>query len=189
MGITIVSIREKQFCPYCGNKLENKISENEKRLFCIICNEPFYENPVPATCLVVVDKRDHILLVKRGTPPKVGEWCLPGGFMEIGESPESAALRELKEETGLSGKIDSLLGVTTSHSDLYDTILLVGFAVRNFNGHAVPGDDAVELDFFPLKALPAIAFSSHQRFIRLFCALNEKPYNKCPDTNNNTNIL
>lgn len=163
-------MREKKYCPYCSGRLEKKWWEDAERLFCNACREPVYENPVPATCLVVVDDRDRILLVKRSVPPQMGKWCLPGGFMEMGETPESAALRELKEETALVGRIDTLLGVTTSESNPYDTILLIGYLVKNYSGNAVAGDDASELAYFPVTQLPEIAFSSHHRFVRIYCA-------------------
>jgi len=59
---------------------------------CERCGEPIYENPVPATAVVVIDKTESLVLVKRGVDPKKGYWCLPGGFMEIGETPEQEAL-------------------------------------------------------------------------------------------------
>ena len=86
-------MRKKTFCHYCGTRLTEKICEGSLRLFCEHCDEPIYENPIPATCLVVVDNSDRVLLVKRSVEPKKGFWCLPGGFMELGESPEKAIER------------------------------------------------------------------------------------------------
>lgn len=166
----MILMRNKKYCPYCGGVLEKKRWEGTERHFCAACREAIYENPIPATCLVVTDDQDRILLVKRRVPPQMGKWCLPGGFMEMGETPESAALRELKEETALVGRIDTLLGVTTSKSDLYDTILLIGYLIKNYSGDPIAGDDATELAFFPITSLPEIAFSSHHRFVRIFCA-------------------
>ena len=103
-------MQTKTHCPFCGNPLIKKVLEGQQRLFCGQCSVPLYENPIPATCTVVVDGDRQILLVKRSIEPKSGQWCLPGGFMELGEKPEQAALRELKEETGLSGRIEKLLG-------------------------------------------------------------------------------
>jgi 8-oxo-dGTP diphosphatase len=163
-------MREKKYCPYCGGHLEKKQWEGSERLVCSACHEVVYQNPVPAVCLVVADNHDRILFVKRSVPPHTGEWCLPGGFMEMGETPESAGIRELKEETALEGRIDTLLGVTLSQSDLYNTILLIGYLIKNFTGNAVAGDDASEAAFFPVNELPEIAFSSHRRFVRIFCA-------------------
>jgi len=149
-------MRKKKFCYYCGAGLSKKLFEGCLRLFCDHCNEPLYENPIPASCLVVVDNRERILLVKRSVAPKKGFWCLPGGFMELGETPEKAALRELKEETGLSGKIDMLLGVSSNPSAQYHTVL--------------PGDDADDAARFNYDELPEIAFESHASFIRMYYA-------------------
>lgn len=160
-------MRQKTYCHFCGTQLTKKLLEGSVRLFCKHCNEPLYENPIPATCLVVVDGKGKILLVKRSVEPKKGFWCLPGGFMELGETPEQAALRELKEETGLSGKIDMLLGVTSNPSAQYDTVLMAGYFVKDYSGTPEAGDDASDLGFFDPEELPEIAFESHKKFIGL----------------------
>lgn len=140
------------------------------RNYCSACTLILYENPVPATCVVAVDATDRILLVRRNIEPKTGYWCLPGGFLENGETPEQGALRELKEETDICGRIDMLLGIITNKGALYDTILMIGFLVRNFSGTPSPGDDADKTGWFDIDALPEIAFESHRSFIRIYCA-------------------
>jgi ADP-ribose pyrophosphatase YjhB (NUDIX family) len=161
-------MKKKTFCHYCGAELTEKIFEGSLRLFCEQCDEPIYENPIPATCLVVVDNKNRVLLVKRNVEPKQGEWCLPGGFMELGETPEKAALRELKEETGLSGQIDMLLGVSSNPSQQYHTVLIVGYLVKSYTGTLVAGDDADDVAYFHYSELPGIAFESHLEFIRKY---------------------
>ena len=163
-------MRKKTNCHYCGTGLIEKFCEGALRLFCNRCQEPIYENPLPATCLVVVDSKDRVLLVKRSVEPKKGFWCLPGGFMELGETPEQAALRELKEETGLAGQIEMLLGVYANPSVLYHTVLMVGYLVKSFNGTLIAGDDAMDAAFFNYDRLPEIAFESHINFIRIYNA-------------------
>lgn len=108
----------------------------------------------------------RILLVQRNVDPKKGFWCLPGGFIELGESPENAALRELHEETGLTGQINKLLGVTTNPSRAYNSVLLVGYWVTSVSGILKPGDDASDAAYFPIDKLPEIAFDSHIKFIQ-----------------------
>jgi 8-oxo-dGTP diphosphatase len=159
-------MQKKLFCPYCGLRLIELFHENRNRLFCTHCNDPIYENPIPAACLVVTDDQGLVLLVQRSVEPQRGLWCLPGGFIELGESPESAALRELYEETGLTGQIHKLLGVTTNPSRLYDSVLLVGYWVTAFSGNLIAGDDASDAAYFPPCSLPEIAFESHLKFIR-----------------------
>ena len=163
-------IRKKTFCYFCGSNLSTKLIEGTLRLFCSSCNEPIYENPTPATCIVVIDDKGRLLLVKRSVEPKKGWWCLPGGFIEMGEDPDKAALRELHEETGLNGRIELLLGVTSSHSELYNTILMVGYLVKNFQGTLKAGDDAIDAAFFYPDKLPEIAFDSHVKFQRIYYA-------------------
>jgi len=165
-----LSMRQKAFCHYCGGPLSTRRVDDRLRLFCLRCQVPIYENPVPATALVVVDPEERILLVLRNEEPKKGWWCLPGGFLELGEGPEEGALRELKEETGLSGRIEELLGLTANHSMRYDTVLMIGYLVRQTMGSLRPGGDAEDLRFFPFASMPEIAFGSHRRFVRIYHA-------------------
>lgn len=159
---------KKNYCHFCGGRLTEKFHEGRPRLFCESCRTTIYENPVPATCLVTIDARERLLLVKRSVDPKKGWWCLPGGFMELRETPEEAGLRELAEETGLAGKINMLLGVTTNHSSQYDTVLMTGFLIRSYRGDLLAGDDADEVRWFAFKELPEIAFNSHKKFIKAY---------------------
>jgi 8-oxo-dGTP diphosphatase len=160
-------MEKKRFCYACGQTLTEKWTEGRNRLFCDNCNRPIYENPIPATSVVVINNREQILLVRRSVEPKIGHWCLPGGFMELGETPEEAALRELLEETGLRGKIDMLLGVTHALNDTYDSILMVGYLIKSTTGSLRPGDDASEARWFNSDHLPDVAFRSHKKFIRM----------------------
>ncbi len=158
--------QKKRFCHVCGNPLIQKAWEGRLRPFCPQCGLPVYENPVPASAVVVVNKDADILLTKRNIEPKKGYWCLAGGFMELSETPEESALRELKEETGLTGTIRTLLGVKTNNSDRYETVLIMGYLVTDYSGDLVPGDDAEAAAFFHHQQLPEIAFDSHAYFIR-----------------------
>jgi 8-oxo-dGTP diphosphatase len=165
----------KTHCHYCGTPLVHKFVEGRQRLYCAQCREPLYENPIPAAAAVLVDGDAGVLLVKRSVEPKVGHWCLPGGFMELGETPEEAALRELQEETGISGRIDRLLGVIGSPSPRYQTVLMVGYLVDRPRGRPTPGDDADAVAYWPLQSLPPIAFGSHAEFIRSYCRISDLP--------------
>lgn len=161
-------MQKKRHCPYCGHLLEDRFVEGRTRRWCSSCREPIYENPVPATCLVVADDNDRILLVKRSVPPKIGYWCLPGGFVEADESPETAALRELKEEAGLDAVIETLINVHSHPSAFYGSVIIIGYLVRHFSGTPVPGDDASEAAFFEPASMPEIAFDIHASLIQAY---------------------
>lgn len=153
------------FCAQCGNRLEPRTIEGRSRLCCPRCKSITYENPIPAAAVVVIDSDRRLLLVKRSVEPGKGLWCLPGGFMEIGETPERCALRELKEETGLDGEIERFIGIEMSRSTIHESVLVAAYIIRGWKGMMKAGDDAEEVRFFPSGGLPEIAFQSHLRII------------------------
>ncbi len=119
----------------------------------------------------VLIARGKVLLVRRGRPPWQGMWALPGGFVEIGESCESAVVREVEEETGLRTVVEGLTGVYSDPSrDPRGHIVTVAFHVRRVSGKVLGGDDAAEAQWFPLDALPRFA-ADHARILREALAL------------------
>ena len=154
-----------KYCPKCGSKLKLSRIEEEKRLACSECQWVYYENPLPSSAALVRNKKGEVLLVKRGHEPGMGKWALPSGFIEIDETPEKACLRELREETGLKGKIVRLVGVYSQKSLLYRNVLIIGYEVEA-RGNLSPGSDSLEAEFFPLGNLPDIPFSSHKKIIK-----------------------
>jgi ADP-ribose pyrophosphatase YjhB (NUDIX family) len=157
-------VKIKKFCIYCGEKLKEKFIDDKRRFFCGSCNEIVYENPIPATASVIINN-NKILLVKRKLDPKKGQWCLPGGFIELNETPENACLRELKEETGLNGKIDYLIDAQYSSSSLYNSVIVIGYLVKDIKGNIIAGDDAEEAAYFDIEKLPNLAFESHKLIV------------------------
>lgn len=151
----------KKYCSYCRSVLINKKIENRMRLYCDECSHIYYENPIPASAVVVL-KDNEILLVRRGVEPCRGGWCLPGGFLEIEENVVECCKRELLEETGLSAGEIIELGSSLSLNSIYKSVLIGGGLVRDFRGEIRPGDDAVEVNFFPLDDHPEIVFKSHK---------------------------
>lgn len=108
-----------------------------------------------------------ILLIQRKNDPYKGQWALPGGFVEDDEDLEPAAIRELKEETGLQlQQMTQLYAIGTPGRDpRFRTVSVVFYAVLD-GQHAVAGaDDAAEARWFDIKDLPALAFD-HDRIIQ-----------------------
>ncbi len=113
----------------------------------------------PGPCVGVVCLRgDKVLLIRRGTPPRLGQWSLPGGRLEWGETLEVAALRELKEETGVDAELTGLLDVVDGvfparpsldgrGGEITRHYVLIDYAARWTGGEPVAGDDAAEARF------------------------------------------
>lgn len=154
-----------KFCPLCGTELGLKIVEDRKRAVCSTCGWIGYENPLPCAAALVRDSEGGILLVKRGVEPGKGEWALPSGFIEIDETPEKACIRELREETGLEGRIVRLVGVYSQESSKYKNVIIAGYEVEA-KGIPHPGSDSESVRFFLPDELPQIAFSSHLKMIK-----------------------
>jgi len=113
-------------------------------------------NPIPTVDLII-HSGDGILMVKRRNPPE--GWALPGGFVDYGESIESAAVREAKEETGLDVELTRQFHTYSDpeRDPRHHTITTVFLAKAK--GKAVAGDDAEEIGVFGKDNLPdRIAF-------------------------------
>ncbi len=129
-----------------------------------------YEYPRPmltADCVVTRPGGD-LLLVRRGNEPYKGCWALPGGFMEMDETIEHCAVRELEEETGLQvAEADlRLIGIYSAPDrDPRGRTVTAAYAVALADDRqAQAGDDAAEIRWWPRTALPPLAFD-HARII------------------------
>lgn len=116
--------------------------------------------PVPAVGCVCF-RGDEVLLVKRGQAPMKGHWSIPGGRIEPGETSKAAALRELKEETGVEAELVGLVDVVDaifknkSGDMLTRHYVLIDYAARWIEGEPVGDDDAEEARFIGLDELAA----------------------------------
>ena len=107
---------------------------------------------------IVVFRGDDVLVIQRGKPPYKGEWSIPGGKIEFGETAAEAALRELREETGIEARIIGLIDVIDSiggretERDAGDWhYLLVDYAAVWVSGEPVAQDDVDDAAFLPFE--------------------------------------
>jgi len=163
-----MSRKELTYRPYCAGRFEAREIDGRSRLVCRECGEIYYQNPLPAATALVLNSCGELLLGKRSVEPAYGEWRLPGGFVELGESMEQAALRELREETNLQADSGHFIGCFYQNSHYYGGVIIFGYRVDRVQGEPSAGDDMAELRYYPFDSLPPIAFESHRRLIELF---------------------
>lgn len=129
-----------------------------------------YRYPRPmltADCVVFGKQKDgthSLLLVRRGGDPYKGMWALPGGFMEMDETLEDCARRELREETGcaLMGSLVELGSFSRVDRDPRGRTVTVAFMAEVEECPVQGGDDAREACWFPVDQLPPLAFDHHE---------------------------
>ena len=102
-----------------------------------------------------VRRGDSILLIKRKFPPMQGAWALPGGFVDRGENPLDAAVRELLEETGLHGENPKLISVMgDANRDPRKHIVSIVYEIEvSSQQQPVAGDDAADAKFWPIDSI------------------------------------
>lgn len=155
-----------KYCPACTSELVEKRTDGKLRRCCPVCGFVLYKNPAPASG-VIIEKDGKVLLVKRKFAPFKGDWSLPAGFMEYGESPEACAIREIYEETNLKIKLPALFGVYAGHDDPRTYAILVVYLADIIEGQPEPGDDAQEISFFSRDEIPSnIAFAAHRQVLK-----------------------
>mgnify|MGYP006109197685 FL=1 len=156
------------FCSSCGKHNKFGFIDGNERFHCTYCNTIHYQNPKP-TATLICPKGNKILLVQRAFNPGKGEWGLPGGFLELNETLEEGAIRELKEETNLNGKFVKLLENCSHFNSIFGDILLIGIEIeiddwRNLKA----GDDALNAELFKIDECPKLAFECHQKILDMY---------------------
>ena len=120
---------------------------------------------------VVVWRGDRVLLVRRGKEPNKGQWSIPGGAQQLGETVFEAGAREVLEETGLAvsvcGLVDVVDGIMQEAGRVVYHYTLVDVVAESLEGEPVAADDAAAVGWFTLADLPALKlWSETERIIR-----------------------
>src|SRR5919202_2533922 len=151
-----------RYCPECGHELGWRIVGGKSRPACPSCGHVVFEDPKLAVAVLI--ERDGGLLLGRRSPDAAapGKWSFPAGFVDRGERVEDAAMREVREETGLEARLDALLGL---YSATGNPVVLAVYAATATGGSLAPGDDLAELAFFSLDALPEPAFAHDRQIV------------------------
>ena len=126
-----------------------------------------YKYPRPAVtadCIVMTKEEvPKVLLIQRGADPFKGAWAFPGGFMNMDETTEQCAIRELEEETGLKvAKVHQIGAYSKVDRDPRGRTITVAYLAIVDSTKAVIGqDDAAKAEWFPITDLPHLAFDHY----------------------------
>jgi mutator protein MutT len=112
-----------------------------------------YVGPALAAGIILCDQ-GRICLVRRAHDPGFGKWTFPGGFVDVGEAPAAAALRELAEETGCKGEIERLVGAYPSCGPQGRPVVILVYAGRMKGGGVGGSDEVQEVRWFAPVDLP-----------------------------------
>ena len=153
--------RYLNFCANCGASLRfgAVVGEDRHRLSCSDCGHIAYVNPRLVVTTLPITDAGEIVLLRRGIEPGLGSWAQPGGFLEVDETVNQAAIRETWEETGLLVEPGEIVGLYTR---LEAAVVTIAFEARIVGGTAAPTPEALEIATFAPEAIPwsGIAFKT-----------------------------
>jgi 8-oxo-dGTP diphosphatase len=158
--------QEYRFCPRCAGRFEERVLKDgdPRRLVCEECGFVFYQGPkLVAGAIFELD--GGIVLIQRDIEPGYGKWTFPGGFVERGERAESAAEREVLEETGLEIEVRNIVGLYTYEGEVP---AIAVFAAGVTGGEPTPLDETMDVRSFPRDGLPwtEMAFPSTEHALK-----------------------
>lgn len=139
-----------------------------------------YPHPaVTADCVVFCRQgaERRVLLIERGQEPCKGMWAFPGGFMNIDETAEACALRELEEETGLRVAPETLIQVgafSDVRRDPRERVVTIAYCAEVEHALVEGRDDATRAEWWPLRALPPLAFDHDKILQRALVRLRQE---------------
>ena len=158
---------DNTYCHRCGKRLVEREIAGRLRPSCESCSETVFVDPKVAVAVVASDG-GRILMVKRAIDPMMGRWSLPAGYVDRGEEVEEAAIREVREETGVEVRLDSLLGV---YSRQGAPVILVVYAATITAGVATPGEEAQDVGLFNVDEMPEMPFPHDDQIMKDWRAL------------------
>jgi ADP-ribose pyrophosphatase YjhB (NUDIX family) len=155
------ALEDVNHCPRCG---QPPSIDFPRSIRCPACGYGAYYNPKPVACAIPRDESGRLWLLRRGFEPNVGKWSMPGGFVDLGESVEDAAKREVMEEMAIEIELTGLVGVYSRAEDR--TVVVVYAAIAR--GIPSRTEEALEVRAFAPVDIPwqTLAFWSDERALR-----------------------
>jgi 8-oxo-dGTP diphosphatase len=154
------SLGRFKYCPFCGTPLALKDKGGKQRPACPNCRFVQFRNPSPGA-VVLIEQDGQVLLGRRCGSYGAGKWSLPMGFIEYNEDFLTAAIREVKEETGLDVEICSILSVVSNFLSPRLHTLAIVLQARVVGGELCAADDLEAVEWYSLAGpLPEMAFEA-----------------------------
>jgi ADP-ribose pyrophosphatase YjhB (NUDIX family) len=163
--LTVGGPEDVNFCLRCGTSLVQAERFGRPRPVCPACGWIYFADPKVAAA-ALIQRSNQILLVRRANDPQRGKWTLPAGFVDAGEDPLDAVVRECLEETGLEVRVTGLVDVLSGQEHPRGSHLLIVYRADIIGGALQPGDDVDGAAFFSLDGLPPLAFVTTLHILR-----------------------
>ena len=158
---------ELHFCPRCATPLTIQHKFGQSRPVCHTCNWIYFDDPKVAAA-TLIEQAGKILLVRRTNEPYRGFWTLPAGFINGGEDPAQAAIRECLEETSLRVRITALLDIYARREHPRGADFVIFYRAEIESGVLQPADDADAAEWFSPETLPPLAFDATKYILEKF---------------------
>lgn len=156
-----------KYCPKCAGLMSKRHLSNPQ---CEKCNFVLFLNVRAVVCGFAI-KNGKVLLEKRAMEPEKGKWSVIGGFIDFGEQPEQALLREVKEEIGCDCKVGKLIGVMPVNyyqfKDETFCTLPIAYEIEII-GEPKTSNEVSEVKWFDLNALPDLAWGNQRKILESY---------------------
>lgn len=160
----MAALEEVNYCPRCGAQVVSAERFGRMRPVCPDCGWIYFADPKVAAA-ALVERDGQVLLVRRANDPQRGLWTLPAGFVDAGEDPAQAVVRECLEETGLEVRVTGLLDVLYGLEHARGAHILIVYCAEALSGDLVARDDVDRAGFFDRKHLPVLAFETTKKIL------------------------
>ena len=155
------ALEDAGFCPRCGATATVRFPRS---LHCDSCGYAAFFNPKPVGCALAREADGRVWLARRGFEPGQGRWSMPGGFVDLGETVETAIAREIEEELAVRAEIGALVGV---YSRADSGVLVIVFQA-SLRGTPRTTREATEVHAFAPDEIPwdELAFATDAAALR-----------------------